>query len=82
MRSRLTVSITPADVGARVSVRSSIAPERANGPSTTDTVGYLVAWTDEELRIERRDGTVARVPARDLLAGKVLPGPPPQRRRG
>ena len=82
MRSRLTISITPADVGARVSVRSRIVPAPATGPSTTDTVGYLMAWTDTELRIQRRDGSVASVPVGALLAGKVLPGPPPQRRPG
>jgi N-acetylglutamate synthase len=82
VRSRLQILITPADVGSRVSVRSRIAPDRPGAPSTTDTVGYLLAWTDQELRIQRRDGTVTTVASSDLLAGKVLEGPPPQRRGG
>ena len=80
MRSRLEVRITPADVGSRVSVRTRIPQEHPAGPSTTDTLGYLLAWTDEELTIQRRNGDVVRVATADLLAGKVLPGPPPQRR--
>ena len=81
MRSRLEVRITPADVGSRVSVRSRIPPEHPGAPSTTDTLGYLLEWTDEALHIRRRDGDVVRVATGDLLAGKVLPGPPPPRRR-
>lgn len=80
MRSRLQVRITPADVGSRVSVRSRIPPEGPTGPSTTDTLGYLLEWTDEALHIRRRDGDVVRIATADLLAGKVLPGPPPPRR--
>ena len=80
MRSRLEVRITPADVGSRVSVRSRIAREHPSAPSTTDTLGYLLAWTDDELQIQRRNGEIVRVATADLLAGKVLPGPPPQRR--
>lgn len=82
MKSRLQVTITPADVGMRVSVRSRILPDGPGAPSTTDTVGYLREWTATELAIERRTGEVVRVATSDLLAGKVLPGPPPQRRAG
>lgn len=80
MRSRLEIRITPADVGSRVSVRSRIAPAGPGAPSTTDTLGYLLAWDEQELHIRRRNGDVVRVATGDLLAGKVLPGPPPQRR--
>jgi hypothetical protein len=80
MRSRLEVRITPADVGSRVSVRSRIAPDGPGAPSTTDTLGYLLAWSNDELRIQRRDGQIVSLATADLLAGKVLPGPPPQRR--
>ena len=76
------MSISPADVGSRVSVRSRITPAGPGAPSTTDTVGYLRAWTDAHLQIERRNGEVVSVATADLLAGKVLPGPPPERRGG
>ena len=81
IKGNFVVRITRADVGSRVSVRSRLR-DSAAGPSTTDTVGYLRAWTDEGLRIERRDGTVALIAEADLLAGKILPHPPPERRRG
>jgi len=77
VKARLQVHITPDDVGRRVSVRSRLSAAPGE-PSTTDTVGRLLAWTDDELRIERRDGTVASVPVTSLLAGKVLPEQPPR----
>jgi N-acetylglutamate synthase len=79
MKGGLVVRITPADVGSRVSVRSRLDAGEGE-PATTDTVGWLRAWDGGELRIERRDGSVATLNAADLLAGKVLPHPPPERR--
>ena len=81
MKARLVVRITPADVGSRVSGRSRIAAQPGE-PSTTDTVGQLLAWQDGYLRIQRRDGTVAQLPETDLLAGKVVPDPPPRPKEG
>lgn len=78
MKGGLVVRITPADVGARVSVRSRI-PADAGKPSTSDTLGYLRFWGGGVLKIEKRDGTVVDLDEGDLLAGKVL-GDPPQRR--
>lgn len=73
--SRLVVRVSPSDVGSRVSVRRRThAPE--GQPSATDTVGWLRAWHDGELEIERRDGEVVRIPDADLLAGRVVPPPP------
>ena len=80
MRQHLRVAITPADVGSRVSVRSRLAGAVSGGPTVTDCVGYLRSWTADGLTVERRDGTVARIVEADLLAGKVLPHPPPERR--
>ena len=72
--SAYAIRISPADVGARVTVRA-----RTNSdPPLTDAVGWLRSWTGGVLTIERRDGSLAEVAEGDLVAGKVL-GPPPQR---
>ena len=73
--------ITADDVGRRVSVRSRLAAADG-GPTTTDTLGRLLSWSDGQLRIERRDGTITPVLEADLLAGKVISDRPPQRRSG
>jgi hypothetical protein len=77
----LVVRITPADIGRRVSVRSRL-PAADEGPTTTDTLGYLRRWDGGELTIERRDGSLASVAEADLLAGKLIGDPPQRRRRG
>lgn len=83
MRARLAVTITPDDVGQRVSVRV-----RYHGPDAraTDVVGVLNAWKDGLLTITRRDGEQRVISEKDLLAGRVIPatarrggaGPPSQ----
>lgn len=74
----MMLRITPEDVGKRVSVRSRThAPP--GEPSATDTIGVLRHWDADTLHIERRDGTRARIPQEDLLAGRVVPDPPPRR---
>lgn len=73
------VRLTPADVGRRVSVRARLRDDPRH--TATDAVGVLRSWQDGVLAVERRDGSTARVPERDLLAGKVLPDQPPARRR-
>jgi hypothetical protein len=77
---RYPVRIRPADVGARVSVRTRLTDPEPGGPSVTDTLGYLRAWSDGILEVERRDGTLVRLAEADLVAGRVIP-PPPVRRR-
>jgi N-acetylglutamate synthase len=78
MRARLSITITPDDVGRRVTVRA-----RHHGPeaSAFDVVGVLVAWSDGQLTITRRNGEQRKVPERDLLAGKVVPDVPPRNAR-
>lgn len=71
---RYVVSVSPADVGRRVSLR-----RRLSTGAYSDVVGYLEAWTDGELTVRRRDGSLAAVTEADLVAGKVVP-PPPSRR--
>lgn len=70
--------VTPNDVGRRVSVRQRL---EGPGPSATDTVGRLLSWDDDTLRIQRKDGSVAAIPAADLMAGKVIGDQPPRRDR-
>jgi hypothetical protein len=72
------VRITPADVGRRVSVRQRLD---GPGPGATDTVGHLLEWADDQVRIQRKDGSIATISVGDLLAGKVLPDQPPRRAR-
>ncbi|AEH08353.1 hypothetical protein [Candidatus Protofrankia datiscae] len=69
------VRITPADAGARVSIRRRVA-----GPlPLTDVVGELLSWTDHCLTIRTRDGSIVRVAETDLVAGRRVP-PQPVRR--
>jgi hypothetical protein len=70
------IRLTPADVGARVSVRARIVPAPPDGPGLTDTVGVLRRWAAGVLEIERRDGRCVRVAETDLVAAKTLPPPP------
>lgn len=79
MRGALRITISPDDVGRRVSVRSR-HPDDAQGHTMTDAVGHLLSWTGGVLQIRRRDGSVATLPESDLLAGKVLPDAAPTRR--
>jgi N-acetylglutamate synthase len=74
------VRITPSDVGRRVSVRSRLPDPEPGGPTTTDTLGHLRAWSEGALAIERRDGSLAHVREADLLAGRVIPEAPERRR--
>lgn len=75
MRPRYAIRITAADVGRRVSVRARTHSQ----PPATDTVGILRAWEDATLVVERRDGSLAHLPERDLLAARVVPDGPPRR---
>ena len=73
------VRITPADVGSRVSVRARTG-EDATGPRFTDALGVLESWQHGVLSIRRRDGDLVEVVEDLVVAGKVLPHPPPPRR--
>lgn len=81
MSARYVVRITPADTGARVSVRSRI-PAADGEPSSTDTLGVLEAWSGGTLQILRGDGTRVSLREADLLAARrVPPAPAPRPRR-
>ncbi|MBQ0983830.1 GNAT family N-acetyltransferase [Streptomyces sp. F63] len=76
---RLTVRITAADVGKRVSVRRWSEPG-APGGRFTDAVGVLTSWDGGVLCLTRRDGEIVRIPESALAAGKVVPAAPARRR--
>lgn len=76
---RLTVRITPDDVGRRVSVRTLTAPGE-RGARFTDTVGVLVSWADGVLCVTRRDGRTVRLAQSAVVAAKVVPEAPARRR--
>lgn len=66
------VSVTPADVGSRVTLR------RAVPGGVGDVVGELLSWSDGVLAVRRRDGDVVTVPEADLVAARVVPPAPPR----
>ncbi|MFL6055782.1 MAG: hypothetical protein ACJ72W_23205 [Actinoallomurus sp.] len=49
------------------------------GGMYSDVVGELQDWADGRLTVRRRDGSVVTVAEADLVAGKVVPPPPPHR---
>jgi hypothetical protein len=71
---RFTRDAGPGDVGVRVSLRRAL-PEGGYG----DVLGVVVSWDDDEVSIERRDGSVVTVANGDVVAAKRVP-PPPARR--
>ncbi|MFC4905701.1 hypothetical protein [Actinomadura gamaensis] len=73
---RLVVSVTPADVGARVSLR-----RRLPTGEYSDVVGVLESWSGGVLLVRRRTGELVDVPEGIVVAGKVVPPTPPPRRR-
>jgi hypothetical protein len=73
---RLVVTVTPADVGERVSLR-----RRLPTGEYSDVVGVLESWSDGVLQIRRRTDELVEVPEGIIVAGKVVPPAPPRRPR-
>jgi hypothetical protein len=73
---RLVVTVTPADVGQRVSLR-----RRLPTGEYSDVVGVLESWSAGTLLVRRRDGELVEVPEEIVVAGKVVPTMPPPKRR-
>ncbi|RCG31419.1 hypothetical protein DQ384_11985 [Sphaerisporangium album] len=67
---RLVISISPSDVGHRITVR------RRDPEGFRDTVGVLESWAEGVLRVRKRDGTLVEIPERLVVAAKVVPGRP------
>jgi hypothetical protein len=64
---RLVVSVSPSDVGRKVTVR------RRDPEGFRDTVGILESWNDGVLRVRKRDGTLVAIPEGAVVAAKVVP---------
>jgi hypothetical protein len=62
--------VTPEDVGRRVTFQF----ELPNG-FTSEVVGVFERWDDDAATylVRKKDGTQARVPARGVRHGKVIP---------
>jgi hypothetical protein len=73
---RLVVSVTPADVGQRVSLRRRLATGEYS-----DVVGVLESWSAGVLHVRRRGGELVEIPEGVLAAGKIVPPAPPRRTR-
>ncbi|GGL10485.1 putative acetyltransferase [Planomonospora parontospora] len=65
---RLSITITPYDVGKRVTTRRRV-PE-----GFRDAVGELEFWRDGVLGVRRRGGDLVEIDERTLVAAKVVPG--------
>ncbi|WP_442480490.1 putative acetyltransferase [Streptosporangium brasiliense] len=65
---RLNITITPSDVGKRVTTRRRV-PE-----GFRDAVGQLEFWRDGVLGVRKRDGSLVEIPQDTLVAAKVVPG--------
>jgi hypothetical protein len=77
VRARHVHRVTPADVGARVSVRRVLD---ASTREVGDVLGELLSYDDGVLVVDGRDGPTT-VREQDVLASRVVPPPPPPRRR-
>lgn len=64
----LTIRVCPADVGRRVTLRHRLPGD----PRLSDVVGTLREWSGAQLIVVRRDGREVPVPARDLVAARVV----------
>jgi hypothetical protein len=73
---RLVLTVTPADVGERVSLR-----RRLPTGEYSDVVGVLESWSGGVLKIRRRTDELVEVPEGIIVAGKVVPPVPPRRPR-
>lgn len=72
--------VTPADVGERVTIRRLVTDEGGR-EVPSDVLGHLLAFDDDHLEVERRDGTRVRIDPATVIASKVIPPAPPRRPR-
>ncbi|WP_049562196.1 putative acetyltransferase [Nonomuraea sp. SBT364] len=72
MAARLVITISVADIGARITTR-----RRVPG-GFRDAVGVLESWEGGVLRIRKRDGTLVEISEETLVAGRVVPAAPPR----
>ena len=69
-----TINVGPGDSGVRISLRRRL-PDGGLG----DVLGELLGW-DEQVRVQRKDGTVVTIDPATVVAAKRVP-PAPERRR-
>ncbi|MFC4532506.1 hypothetical protein [Sphaerisporangium dianthi] len=62
----MTIAISPADVGRRVTVR------RAGTDGFRDAVGVLESWQDGLLHVRKRDGTLVGIREETVVAARVV----------
>ncbi|WP_449597359.1 putative acetyltransferase [Nonomuraea endophytica] len=72
MAARLTIRVTSADIGVRITTR-----RRVPG-GFRDAVGILESWDDGVLTVRKRDGTIVEIAEESLVAAKVVPAAPPR----
>lgn len=67
--------IDDSHIGRRVVIRSLVRGEKgpSGGPLMTDVVGFLREYGEGVAVVERRDGSLTRVPLDDIVAAKPLP---------
>lgn len=71
------MTIDPDAQGSRVVVRHLVGGSGpSGGPAMSDVVGRLVEVTQDEARIERRDGSLVSLLLADVVTWKVVPGRP------
>lgn len=66
----------PQDVGRRVVVRRRLPDDTGR---YADVLGELVVLDADRLTVRRRDGSLTSVAVADVVAGKPVPPPPPER---
>ena len=75
------VTVSPADVGARVVVRRRLPHPAPGEPPLGDVLGELVSWDGGTLVVRTRDGVDVPVSEHLVLAAKRVPPPPARRAR-
>jgi hypothetical protein len=70
------ITVTPADIGQRVSLRRLLVTGEYS-----DVVGILQSWSDGVLVVRRRTDELVEIDEKVLVAGKVVPPAPPRRTR-
>ncbi|MEU4576758.1 hypothetical protein ACBI99_28995 [Nonomuraea sp. ATR24] len=72
MAARLVITISAADIGARITTRRKVPG------GFRDAVGILESWEGGVLRVRKRDGTLVEISEETLVAGRVVPAAPPR----
>ncbi|WP_420157841.1 hypothetical protein [Nocardiopsis sp. CNT-189] len=68
--------MTPDDLGRRATLRLRLPDGRFR-----DIVGVLEWWRGGAIGVRRRNGELVEVAAADVVAGRLVPQHPPERRR-